>query len=135
MNASKQPGGCDDFPSLFKACEMITLYGIKNCDTVKKARAWLDANSIDYRFHDFRTDGIDTTTINAWLKTLGTDTLVNKRGTTWRGLDAGLQALVGTSRTADILNEHPALMKRPVLVNDNDVYCGFSEAQYKQIFS
>jgi len=114
---------------------MITLYGIKNCDTVKKARAWLDANSIGYRFHDFRTDGIDTTTINAWLKTLGTDTLVNKRGTTWRGLDAGLQALVGTSRTADILNEYPALMKRPVLVNDNDVYCGFSEAQYKQIFS
>jgi Spx/MgsR family transcriptional regulator len=114
---------------------MITLYGIKNCDTVKKARAWLDDNSIDYRFHDFRTDGIDTATISDWLKTLGADTLVNKRGTTWRGLDAGLQALVGTSRTADILHEHPALMKRPVLVSDGNVHCGFSDAQYKRIFS
>lgn len=113
---------------------MIILYGIKNCDTVKKARAWLDENSINYRFHDFRVDGTDIDTIGDWLNTLGTETLVNKRGTTWRGLDAGLQALIGTSRTADILNEHPALMKRPVLVKDADVYCGFSAAQYQQIF-
>lgn len=114
---------------------MITVYGIKNCDTVKKARTWLDANNIDYRFHDFRTDGIDVNTIGDWLKALGSDTLVNKRGTTWRGLDAGLQALVGSSRTANILAEHPALMKRPVLVTEEAVHCGFSEPIYTQIFN
>jgi arsenate reductase len=117
-----------------KANDMITLYGIKNCDTVKKARSWLDANAIAYRFHDFRADGIDTATISAWLKALGADMLVNKRGTTWRGLDSSLQAQVGTPRTADILCQHPALIKRPVLVRDGKVYCGFSDAQYRQIF-
>lgn len=114
---------------------MITVYGIKNCDTVKKARAWLDANAIAYRFHDFRADGIDAASVNQWLKSLGVDTLVNKRGTTWRALDTGLQALVGTTRTTDILTEHPTLIKRPVLVKDDEIYCGFSEAQYQKIFS
>ncbi len=114
---------------------MNTLYGIKNCDTVKKARAWLDANAIAYRFHDLRVDGIDAAIIASWLKAIGVDTLVNKRGTTWRALDAGLQALIGTTRTTDILVEHPTLIKRPVLVTDDGIHCGFSDAQYQKIFS
>lgn len=114
---------------------MITLYGIKNCDTVKKARAWLDSNAISYRFHDFRADGIDAKSVGDWLKAIGVDTLVNRRGTTWRELDTGLQSLIGTTRTTDILIEHPTLIKRPVLVTEDGIYCGFSDAQYKKIFS
>ena len=66
---------------------MIDLYGIKNCDTVKKARQWLEQHGIEYRFHDFRAHGLKLEQVQGWLRELGSDTLINKRGTTWRQLD------------------------------------------------
>ena len=90
-----------------------TLYGIKNCDTVKKARKWLDANSVPYTFHDFRVDGIDKTLINNFLKQLDLESLINKRGTTWRKLSAQEKEIknktpdrsVNASRTRQSLND------------------------------
>ena len=66
---------------------MVTLYGIKNCDTIKKARRWLEANNIDYRFHDYRVDGLDNELLNGFINELGWEALLNTRGTTWRKLD------------------------------------------------
>lgn len=66
---------------------MVTLYGIKNCDTIKKARRWLEANNIDYRFHDYRVDGLDSELLNGFINELGWEALLNTRGTTWRKLD------------------------------------------------
>ncbi|GDF27238.1 ArsC family reductase [Escherichia coli] len=65
---------------------MVTLYGIKNCDTIKKARRWLEANNIDYRFHDYRVDGLDSELLNGFINELGWEALLNTRGTTWRKL-------------------------------------------------
>ena len=70
---------------------MITLYGIKNCDTVKKARTWLDQHGVDYTFHDFRTDGLSQDQLQSWLDELGWETLVNRRSTTWKQLDQEAQ--------------------------------------------
>jgi len=70
---------------------MNTLYGIKNCDTVKKSRRWLDDNHIDYRFHDFRADGLNKTQISTWVDELGWESLINKRSTTWKALDESVK--------------------------------------------
>ncbi|MEN8668303.1 MAG: Spx/MgsR family RNA polymerase-binding regulatory protein, partial [Ketobacter sp.] len=86
----------------------ITLYGIPNCDTVKKARTWLDANGIDYRFHNFRKDGINEAMIREWMKTQPLDILLNKRGTTWRQLPDEVKDNMDEARAISLLVEHPA---------------------------
>lgn len=106
----------------------MILYGIKNCDTVKKARKWLEANGVDYQFHDFRADGIDAAAIQGWLNTVGADKLINKRGTTWRKLSAADQARAETD-PAGLLAEHEAVIKRPMIVADGYCDCGFGKAE------
>lgn len=93
---------------------MITVYGISNCDTVKKARAWLEARGIAYRFHDYRKDGLDPALLEAWVDELGHDALVNRRGTTWRGLADADKADLSRERAIALMLKHPALIKRPL---------------------
>lgn len=109
------------------------LYGIKNCDTVKKARAWLDAHRIEYRFHDFRSDGLELKQVEQWLQELSSDELINKRGTTWRQLDEKTRSAVTTNAAALIIAQ-PALIKRPLLDIGHQRFVGFNDTMYRGIF-
>ena len=110
------------------------LYGIKNCDTVKSARAWLDAHRIEYRFHDFRGDGLELKQAQGWLQEMGLDDLINKRGTTWRQLDEKTRNNLTANNAAALLVVHPALIKRPLLDIGHQRFVGFSTAMYRDIF-
>jgi arsenate reductase len=93
-----------------------TLYGIKNCDTVKKARVWLESNGVAYNFHDFKKDGVDKAQLAAWVDELGWEVLVNKRGTTWRQLpDSAKASVVDKNSAIKIMLENPSVIKRPVV--------------------
>jgi arsenate reductase (glutaredoxin) len=97
---------------------MITLYGIPNCDTVKKSRAWLDEHQLAYQFHDFKKQGVPADALAQWIDVLGWEPLVNKKGTTWRKLEAAEQAAVVDAATATALMlRHASVIKRPVVVN------------------
>jgi arsenate reductase len=113
----------------------ITLYGIPNCDTVKKARTWLEARGITYSFHDFKKAGLNADTVAGWLKDVEWDVLVNRKGTTWRGLDeARKNAIVDAASAVSLMLESPSVIKRPVLVAQGRTHVGFSDAGYQQIF-
>ncbi|MBT5265236.1 MAG: ArsC family reductase [Rhodospirillaceae bacterium] len=94
---------------------MITLYGIPNCDTVKKARKWLEARGVEHRFHDFRKDGLEPKTVAAWVGEIGLERLVNRRGTTWRKLDGATRDGLDDASAPALLCENPTLIKRPVI--------------------
>lgn len=112
----------------------ITLYGIKNCDTVKKARAWLDRHGIEYAFHDFRSEGLSENLARQWIEELGLDVVVNKRGTTWRQLDDNTRDQLSASNAPALLTEKPALIKRPVLDIGHQRFVGFAEKNWEIIF-
>lgn len=114
---------------------MITLYGIKNCDTVKKARSWLDKNKVDYKFHDFRADGLSETQVSNWINDLGLETLVNKRSTTWKELDETSKNNFDEKSAATIIAANPTLIKRPLLDTGKQKYVGFNDAEYNTIFN
>jgi len=95
---------------------MIDLYGIPNCDTVKRARAWLDAHDIPHRFHDFKREGVTDSALERWIQVLGWEALVNRRGTTWRQLDAAeRERVVDAPGAKAVLQAHTSLVKRPVV--------------------
>ena len=109
---------------------MITVYGIPNCDTVKRARAWLTSRGVDHAFHDFKRQGVPAERLDAWTAALGWERLVNRQGTTWRKLDEGLKAGVvdAPSARAPMLAQ-PSVIKRPVVEwGDGAVTVGFDEA-------
>jgi Spx/MgsR family transcriptional regulator len=108
----------------------VTLYGIKNCDTVKKARKWLDTNSVPYTFHDFRVDGINKTLVNNFLKQIDVEVLINKRGTTWRKLSDEEKEIKTKAQVVALMIENPAIIKRPVLDVNKNYTVGFSEEKY-----
>jgi len=112
---------------------MLTLYGIKNCDTVKKARRWLEDNDIDYQFHDFRQDGLDKKLLSDWLEQLGWETIVNKRSTSWRNLSDKEKNISTNSQAAKLLLANPTLIKRPVVEGNKTLLVGFKEAEFKLI--
>ena len=93
---------------------MITVYGIKNCDTCRKVLKWLDTEGIEHKFHDFRKDGLDQSTVLGWIDEIGIDPLLNRRSTTWRKRPEPDQASVETGNAACLLTENPTLIKRPV---------------------
>jgi Spx/MgsR family transcriptional regulator len=100
----------------------LVVYGIPNCDTVKKARAWLAARGLDHAFHDFRKQGVPAERLDAWLAALGWEALVNRRGTTWRKLDLALQAAVTDAASARALMlANPSVIRRPVIERDGQV--------------
>jgi arsenate reductase len=115
----------------------ITLFGIPNCDTVKKARVWLADHNIDFAFHDFKKQGLTTAEVNNWLKTQSWEVLVNKKGTTWRNLtDAQKAAVVDAASATALMVENTSVIKRPVLVIDGKaVQVGFTDALYQAIFN
>jgi arsenate reductase len=114
---------------------MVTLYGIPNCDTVKKARTWLDAHGLPYTFHDFKKSGIDSALIQTWLCDVPWDVLVNRKGTTWRALSDERKAAITDDNSATALMiESPSIIKRPVLVTNQKTHVGFSNDLYQQIF-
>jgi Spx/MgsR family transcriptional regulator len=95
---------------------MLTMYGIKNCDTIKKARRWLEAHQIEYRFHDYRADGLDRAQLDTFIAELGWEALLNTRGTTWRKLDESLRnSIDNADAAAALMLEMPAIIKRPLL--------------------
>ncbi len=114
---------------------MITLYGIKNCDTVKKARKWLDTHGIEYQFHDFREDGLDREAVVGWLDELGWETLVNKRSTSWKALDAASRESMNDGTALLAIIDQPTLIKRPLLDTGHERHTGFSTANYQKIFN
>jgi Spx/MgsR family transcriptional regulator len=94
----------------------IVLYGIPNCDTVKKARAWLNERGIDHGFHDFQKQGVPTERLDRWVETLGWEKLINRQGTTWRKLDPATQAGVKDAESAkSLMQAQPSVIKRPVV--------------------
>lgn len=110
------------------------LYGIKNCDTVKKARQWLEKQQIEYRFHDFRSDGLELKQTQHWLQEIGIETLINKRGTTWKQLDDDIRTELNSINAAALLVAQPTLIKRPLLDIGHQRFVGFSETMYRDIF-
>ena len=114
---------------------MITLYGIRNCDTVKKARKWLEDRHIDYRFHDFREDGLSESQVRAWLEDMDRSQLVNKRSTSWKALDSETREAMSAETAVDAIMQHPTLIKRPLLDTGKQRFTGFSIDDYERIFS
>lgn len=118
----------------------ITMYGIPNCDTVKKARTWLEEHGIDFHFHNFKKDGLSADAIQTWLQSSDLGTLINRKGTTWRALDDANKAKAEQTDSAiDLMMAQPSVIKRPVLVITQDgqarVQVGFSTDQYQALFS
>lgn len=118
----------------------ITLYGIPNCDTVKKARVWLAEQNIEFIFHDFKKHGLDRQTVEAWMRQLSLDVLINRKGTTWRALsDQQKKSVADPQAALALMLASPSLIKRPVLQIDTEgtskICVGFSAQQYQPIFN
>ncbi len=114
---------------------MTTLYGISNCDTIRKAKKWLDANGVEYAFHDYRKNGLERDLLEGWAKELGWEALLNKRGTTWRKLPDEIKNSVNESSAIELMLEQPAMIKRPLLATDSIKTLGFSDKQYSELFA
>ena len=113
----------------------MILYGISNCDTIKKAKNWLELNNIDYKFHDFRNQGLEPEIIQSWLTQIPWDKLLNKRSTTWRNLELDVQQSVNAENIIQLLVENPTLIKRPVLNVNGIINVGFNADTYQGIFN
>ena len=114
---------------------MVEIYGIPNCDTIKKARKWLIEHDIEYQFHDYKKEGADSVLLKQWSETEGWETLLNRRGTTWRKLPEDVKAGVDESSSIQLMVDNPSMIKRPVLITDGEVTVGFSETVYQELFS
>lgn len=108
----------------------IDLYGIPNCDTVKKARAWLAAQGRAYRFHDYKKDGADPAKLSRWADAVGWETLLNTRGTTFRKLPDGDRADIERAKALALMEAHPSLIKRPVTEHPKGLLVGFDAAEW-----
>ncbi|MBT8427646.1 MAG: ArsC family reductase [Erythrobacter sp.] len=113
----------------------IHLYGIPNCDTVKKARKWLDANGIDYVFHDYKKEGADPARLESWADEAGWEVLLNKRGTTFRKLSDGEKADIDEPKAIALMTEHPSMIKRPVAEYAGGILVGFNDEAWKGALS
>ena len=114
---------------------VITLYGIRNCDTVKKARAWLDGREIAYAFHDYKTAGIEAERLQSWCKELGWETLLNRTGTTFRKLSEADKQGLDEHKAIALMLAQPSMIKRPVLDLGTQRLVGFKPELYAQAFS
>ena len=112
---------------------MLTLYGIPNCDTVKKAKRWFEKNTVEFKFHNFRDQGISGNKLATWSKTIGWENLLNRRSTTWRNLSEKDKTSINEKNAIKLMQKHPTLIKRPVLENSNNILVGFNESNYKKL--
>jgi Spx/MgsR family transcriptional regulator len=111
---------------------MLEIYGIPNCDTVKRARAWLDQAGVSYRFHDFKKLGVSADQLRAWEQAVGWHKLLNRQGTTWRKLDPTVQAgVVDASSACALMHKHPSLIKRPVVQWPDRLSVGFDPPSFQ----
>ncbi len=108
----------------------MIIYGIKNCDTVKKACRWLNDNGIAFDFHDFRVDGLDESMLNSWLQTVTWQDLLNRKSTTWRQVDPAQRDALDADSAIQLMLTSPTIIKRPVLVKGDMIIIGFSEQNY-----
>ena len=113
---------------------MTKLYGIPNCDSVRKARQWLDGRGIAYDFHDFREDGLDSKQLAVWVKQAGWETLLNRKGTTWRQLPTTQRDAIDARLAESLLLAELALIKRPVLEAGKHLAVGFDADRYQTLF-
>jgi len=114
---------------------MTTLYGIKNCDTMKKARVWLDGNKVVYAFHDYKASGIDKATLESWAKKVGWETLLNRAGTTFRKLPEADRDGLTEKKAIALMLAQPSMIKRPVLDKGGVLTVGFKPEAYEQTFA
>ena len=110
----------------------LHLYGIPNCDTVKKARDWLDARGFDYAFHDYKKEGADFLRLSAWSDAIGWEALLNRRGTTFRALADADKAQIDRAKAIHLMQAHPSLIKRPVVEHGGGVLVGFDAAEWQR---
>ncbi len=108
----------------------ITMYGIKNCDTIKKARKWLETENIDYQFHDYKKEGVSREQLTLWIAQVGWEILVNKRGTTWRKLPDNIKDSIDEASAIEVMLENTSVIKRPVLDTGKKLLVGFSSDEY-----
>ena len=109
----------------------MIVYGIKNCNTVAKALSWLKENHLDFEFHDFKKLGISESKLKEWADQLGWEALINKRGTTWKNLDADTQnSIISEDSAFKLMQEKTSLIKRPVIETDDNILLGFDEQKY-----
>jgi Spx/MgsR family transcriptional regulator len=113
---------------------VVTLYGIPNCDTMKKARAWLAEHGIDYVFHDYKKAGIDESTLRAWVEALGWRPLLNTRGMMWRKVPQATRDGIDEATAIALMLETPSIIKRPVLDTGDRLHVGFRPEDYAQLF-
>lgn len=114
----------------------LYLYGIKNCDTIKKAKKWLEEQQIAYQFHDYRADGLDEEMLRTFIEQLGWESLLNTRGTTWRKLNESVrQSINNADSAAELMLAQPAIIKRPLLAHNHRMLLGFNPDQYTQFLA
>jgi Spx/MgsR family transcriptional regulator len=112
----------------------ITVYGIPNCDSVKKARVWLTDHGVDYVFHDFKKQGVPPEALDLWLTHVSWDVLVNRKGTTWRKLDPALQRnVVDNASARTLMLAHASVIKRPVVVKDQTIVVGVNPETWTRV--
>ena len=112
----------------------VTIHGIRNCDTMKKARAWLEAAGVDYRFHDYKKDGIDRDRLKRWSKDVGWEVLLNRAGMTFRKLPEPEKQDLSEEKAIKLMLAHPSMIKRPVLDVDGRLVVGFKPEVYQDAF-
>ena len=112
---------------------MIKIYGIPNCDTMKKARAWLDANDLDYEFHDFKKQGLEIERLMDWVRQSDWEVLLNRRGMMWRKLDEETKSNINEQSAIQVMLDTPSIIKRPVLEVGDTLLVGFSEERYTEL--
>lgn len=112
-----------------------TIFGIRNCDTMKKARAWLDGHGVDYSFHDYKAQGIDAAHLKRWAAEAGWETVLNRSGTTFRKLPEAQKAGLDETRAIALMLEQPSMIKRPVLEMEGRLLVGFKPEEYARVFA
>ncbi len=113
----------------------IEVYGIPNCDTVKKARQWLDARGVDYAFHDYKKEGADPERLRTWIAAEGVDTVLNRRGTTFRKLSDAEKVDIDEAKAVTLLQQHPSMIKRPIVEYPGGLLVGFKEDEWAAALS
>jgi len=111
----------------------ITIYGIRNCDTMKKARAWLETHGVNHEFHDYKVVGIDRARLEAWAKQVGWEVLLNRAGTTFRKLPETAKTGLTEARAIKLMIEQPSMIKRPVLEHGKTLFVGFTPEKYSAL--
>ena len=111
----------------------IHLYGIPNCDTVKKARSWLEAKGLEYIFHDYKKESVDPARVANWVEAKGLDTVLNRRGTTFRKLSDADKAAIDTGAAVSVMVQQPSLIKRPVVEHDGGILVGFKQDDWEAV--